>query len=62
MLDIEFIKLPITARQSATVAILPPSHRAPFDQLLFAQALHEPLRLLTVDMSLRPYSDLILLV
>jgi PIN domain nuclease of toxin-antitoxin system len=57
-----FIELPITARQSATVANLPSHHRDPFDRLLIAQALHEPLRLLTVDASLRPYSDLVELV
>jgi PIN domain nuclease of toxin-antitoxin system len=57
-----FIELPITARQSATVADLPPYHRDPFDRLLIAQALHEPLRLLTVDASLKSYSDLVELV
>ncbi len=57
-----FIELPITARQSATVANLPSYHRDPFDRLLIAQALHEPLRLLTVDASLKPYSHLIELV
>ena len=57
-----FIELPITARQSATVANLPSYHRDPFDRLLLAQALYEPLRLLTVDPSLIPYSDLVELV
>jgi PIN domain nuclease of toxin-antitoxin system len=57
-----FIELPITARQSTTVANLPFHHRDPFDRLLIAQALHEPLRLLTVDTSLLPYSDMVELV
>jgi PIN domain nuclease of toxin-antitoxin system len=57
-----FIELPITARHSATVANLPSHHRDPFDRLLIAQALHEPLRLLTVDTSLSPYTDLVELV
>ncbi|MGD9852580.1 MAG: type II toxin-antitoxin system VapC family toxin [Nitrospirales bacterium] len=54
-----FTELPITARQSATVAQLPFHHRDPFDRLLIAQALHEPLRLLTADVSLQPYSPLV---
>jgi PIN domain nuclease of toxin-antitoxin system len=57
-----FIELPITARQSAIVANLPSHHRDPFDRVLVAQALYEPLRLLTVDTSLLPYSDLVELV
>jgi PIN domain nuclease of toxin-antitoxin system len=57
-----FIELPITARQSAIVANLPFHHRDPFDRILVAQALHEPLRLLTVDTSLLPYSNLVELV
>ena len=57
-----FIELPITARQSALVAELPLHHRDPFDRLLIAQAMYEPLRLLTVDTALEPYSDLVELV
>ena len=57
-----FNELPITAKQSATVATLPSHHRDPFDRLLIAQAIHEPLRLLTADVSLQPYSHLIELV
>ena len=57
-----FLELPITARQSALVAELPLHHRDPFDRLLIAQAMYEPLRLLTVDTALEPYSDLVTLV
>ena len=57
-----FLELPITARQSALVLQLPSHHRDPFDRLLIAQAIHEPLRLLTADSSLQPYSDLVELV
>ena len=57
-----FLELPITARQSALVSQLPSHHRDPFDRLLIAQAIHEPLRLLTADSSLQPYSDLVELV
>ncbi len=57
-----FLELPITARQSALVSQLPSHHRDPFDRLLIAQAIHEPLHLLTADSSLQPYSDLVELV
>jgi len=57
-----FLELPITGRQSALVSQLPPHHRDPFDRLLIAQSIHEPLRLLTADSSLQPYSDLVELV
>lgn len=41
---------------------LPPHHRDPFDRMLVAQALSEPLHLLTHDAALAAYGDLILLV
>ena len=53
-----FIELPITARHAAAVARLPDVHRDPFDRLLIAQALCEPLRFLTADSTLKKYSDL----
>ncbi len=57
-----FLEMPITARHSALVSQLPSHHRDPFDRLLIAQAMHEPLRLLTADSFLQPYSDLVELV
>lgn len=54
--------LPITADHAAAVAGLPALHRDPFDRMLVAQALHEPLRLLTHDRSLSAYSDAIILI
>jgi PIN domain nuclease of toxin-antitoxin system len=42
------------------VESLPDHHRDPFDRLLVAQALAEPLRLLTADRQLAEYSDLII--
>ncbi len=41
---------------------LPPLHRDPFDRMLVAQAMNEPLHLLTHDAQLRPYSELVMLV
>lgn len=57
-----FIELPVRAAHAAGVARLPFHHHDPFDRLLVAQALAEPLRLLTVDDVLAKYSDIVLLV
>lgn len=54
-----FKELPISVRHSAAAAALPPHHRDPFDRMLIAQAMHEPMRLLTTDAQLRRYSDLV---
>jgi PIN domain nuclease of toxin-antitoxin system len=54
-----FSELPITARHAATVLTLPDIHRDPFDRILVAQALSEPLTFLTVDSNLKGYSKLI---
>lgn len=52
-------ELPFTAKHAVVVAGLPNIHRDPFDRALIAQAISEPLRLLTVDKELRSYSELI---
>jgi PIN domain nuclease of toxin-antitoxin system len=57
-----FLELPITAVHAAGVAQLDLHHSDPFDRLLIAQALAEPLRLVTADEVLAQYSDLVLLV
>jgi PIN domain nuclease of toxin-antitoxin system len=57
-----FTDLPVTAAHAAGVARLPPVHADPFDRLLIAQALAEPLRLLTADSLLAGYSDLVVVV
>jgi PIN domain nuclease of toxin-antitoxin system len=54
-----FIELPVTARHAARVADLPLIHHDPFDRLLIAQALSEPLILLTADAALRKYGPVI---
>ena len=54
-----FIELPMTATHSALAANLPGHHRDPFDRMLIAQAMAEPLRLLTADGVLRQYSELV---
>lgn len=54
-----FQELPISAKHAAMVARLPDIHRDPFDRILVAQALCEPLRFLTVDGILKGYSELV---
>jgi PIN domain nuclease of toxin-antitoxin system len=54
--------LAITAAHAAAVERLAPRHGDPFDRLLVAQALSEPLRLLTHDEEVAKYSDAIVLV
>ena len=41
---------------------LPPHHGDPFDRMLVAQAMAEPLQLLTHDAALAAYSELVILV
>lgn len=54
-----FDELPVTAAHAARVGRLPLHHRDPFDRLLIAQSLHEPMRFLTLDRTLTRYSDLV---
>ena len=57
-----FRELVISARHAAMVHQLPLHHRDPFDRMLVAQALSEPLRLLTSDRMLSQYSELVMTV
>ena len=57
-----FLGLPVHAAHAARVARLPPHHHDPFDRLLIAQALVEPLRLVTADSVLTQYGELVVLV
>jgi PIN domain nuclease of toxin-antitoxin system len=57
-----FLELPVRAIHAALVRNLPDIHRDPFDRLLVAQALSEPLRLVTSDAHLSKYTDLVITV
>ena len=57
-----FEPLPVTFEHAARVATLPAHHRDPFDRLLVAQAIHETMRLLTTDVTLSRYSELVMTV
>lgn len=54
--------LAVSPDHAAAVESLPLLHADPFDRILIAQAVYEPLRLLTHDAQLAHYSDLVLLV
>lgn len=54
--------LPIEPEHAAAIEQLPAHHADPFDRLLIAQALHEPMRLLTHDRTVASYSDTVVLV
>jgi PIN domain nuclease of toxin-antitoxin system len=53
-----FIELPVRAAHAAAVAGLAPHHADPFDRLLIAQAMVEPL----ADAALAPCSDPVTLI
>ena len=53
--EMDLVELPITAAHAAGVTRLPPIHRDPFDRLLIAQSITEPLTLLTNDVLLERY-------
>lgn len=57
-----FIELPVRAAHAAGVGGLDLHHNDPFDRLLLAQALAEPLRFVTADAVLQRYSDIVILV
>jgi PIN domain nuclease of toxin-antitoxin system len=54
-----FEPLPVTWEHSRVFAGLPLHHRDPFDRMLVAQAMSEPLVLLTHDERLSEYGDLV---
>jgi PIN domain nuclease of toxin-antitoxin system len=55
-------ELLVFARHTLLVAELPLLHTDPFDRILIAQAISEPLRLLTSDSRIKQYSDLVIQV
>jgi len=52
-----FVELPVTGAHAARVGQLANIHRDPFDRLLVAQSVVEPLTLLTNDALLARYGD-----
>jgi PIN domain nuclease of toxin-antitoxin system len=61
--EANFLELPITWRHAvASRSLALRDHRDPFDRMLVAQAITEPLRLLTTDKALAAYSDVVIVV
>ena len=56
------LELPVLARHTPIVSVLPLHHADPFDRLLIAQAMSEPLHLITTDPLLKQYSELVIQV
>ena len=54
--------IPVNGEHAARVFQLPTLHRDPFDRILLAQALSEPLTLLTDDAVLGQYGDYVTVV
>lgn len=54
-----FRELPLTTKHVVEFDRRPNLHRDPLDRMLIAQTFSEPLRLLTVDKTLKNYSELV---
>jgi PIN domain nuclease of toxin-antitoxin system len=54
-----FVELSIQCSHAEILAGLPLHHRDPFDRMIVAQAITEPMRLLTGDRQLSVYSELV---
>lgn len=57
-----YLQLPILGTHATAVESLPAIHNDPFDRLLIAQALTEPMRLVTHDRTVMRYSDTVIFV
>lgn len=57
-----FEALPVTPEHILALSNLADHHRDPFDRMLIAQAISEPLHLITADRVLPAYSDLVIKV
>ena len=54
-----FNELPVAAQHAVALASLPPIHADPFDRMLIAQAIVEPMALITSDERLAAYPGMI---
>jgi PIN domain nuclease of toxin-antitoxin system len=57
-----FLELPVSADVAAQVVDLPLYHRDPFDRLLVAQAMAEPVHFYSADALLARYSELVQII
>lgn len=61
-LDSGFVELPITSEHAIAVKDLEHHHKDPFDRLIIATAMSEPMKLLTADPQVAQYTSLAILV
>lgn len=57
-----FRELPVCGAHAEKLASLPPIHKDPFDRMLVAQSLCEPLILITNDVALAAYGNIVKVV
>ena len=60
--EMGFAELPVSGAHAERLASLPPIHKDPFDRMLVAQSLVEPLVLLTNDGVLAEYGEVVKVV
>ncbi|KAB0514726.1 type II toxin-antitoxin system VapC family toxin [Pseudomonas extremorientalis] len=61
-LESGFVELPVTSEHAIAVKDLEHHHNDPFDRLIVATAMSEPIRLLTADPHIAQYTSLAILV
>jgi len=62
LVEMGFAELPVTGAHAESLARLPLLHKDPFDRMLVAQSLAEPLILLTNDAALTGYGQVVRVV
>ncbi|NWC94420.1 MULTISPECIES: type II toxin-antitoxin system VapC family toxin [unclassified Pseudomonas] len=60
-LESGYVELPVTSEHAIAVKDLEPHHRDPFDRLIIATAIIEPMKLLTADPIVAKYTPLAVL-
>lgn len=61
-LESGFVELPITSEHAIAVKDLEHHHKDPFDRLIVATPISEPMRLMTADAQIAQYTSLAILV
>jgi PIN domain nuclease of toxin-antitoxin system len=62
LVEMGFAELPVSGAHAEALTSLPPLHRDPFDRMLIAQSLAEPLVFLTNDELLAAYGQVVRVV
>ena len=62
LVEMGFVELQVSGTHAVALARLPPLHKDPFDRMLVAQSLSEPLVLLTNDGALGAYGEVVRIV